>query len=80
MQINIKRWLNFAFVFVTITALWIGLAAAAAPQADIETPATTTPVPGLLEPGNPTFVLIIGAIVILTIITTSTIFQKRISR
>ena len=79
MQINIKRWLNFALVFIVITGLWIGLAAATAPQANTETTATPTPVPGLLEPGNPIFALIIGAIVILTIIT-STIFRKRSSR
>jgi hypothetical protein len=80
MQINIKRWLNFIFVFVVLTGLWVSLAAAVTPQVSTETPSTPTPVPGLLEPGNPTFALIIGAIVIVTIVVTSSLFRKRMKR
>jgi len=80
MQINFKRWLNFVFVFVVLTGLWAGLAAAATPQVDIESSKSPTPVPGLLEPGNPTFALIIGAIVIVAIVVTSSIFRRRRKR
>jgi hypothetical protein len=80
MQINIKRWLNFVVVFILLMGLWISLAAASASQLVTDAFAAPTPVPGLLEPGNPTFALIIVAIIIVTIVTTSSIFRNRSSR
>ena len=77
MKIHLKRWLNFVVVFVILSGLWISLAAAAAPQINTASPA---PIPGLLEPGNPTFALIVGAIVILTIVLTSSLLRLRRSR
>jgi hypothetical protein len=80
MHFNIKRWFSYVVVFIVLTSLWVGLAAAASPQLDTETAATPTPVPGLLEPGSPTFGLIIGAIVIVTIVIASSLFRKQRKR
>ncbi|MBU0512116.1 MAG: hypothetical protein KJ638_10530 [Chloroflexi bacterium] len=64
MKPNLPRWLNFVFIFIVLVGLWISIAAAVSPGAN---PADSmlVPIPG---PGSPTFGLIIGAILIVTII------------
>ena len=74
MKINLTRWSSFVFVFLILTSIWTTLAAAA-PHENIET--MTPPSPGVIEPGDPTFSIIIGAIVIVTIIIASSVFRKR---
>ncbi len=67
MKPNLPRWLNFVFIFIVFVGLWISIAAAVSPSAN---PADSmlVPIPGS---GSPTFGLIIGAILIVTIIIAS---------
>ncbi len=67
MKSNLTRWINFVFVFIVLVSLWISIAAASPPGANPSAP-TLAQIPG---PGSPTFGLIIGAIVIVTIIIAS---------
>jgi len=68
------RWLSFILVFALLTILWITLVAAISPRLLSEI--THSPVPGMFHPNNSTFGITIGAIVLLTIVITSTIFRK----
>lgn len=72
---NRPRWLSFILVFIILTFFWISLAAAASPLQTIDRPVQQA-VPGILHPGNHTFGIIVGAIILVTIVVTSAVFHK----
>ena len=72
---NRPRWLSFILVFIILTFFWISLAAAASPHQTTDLPVQQA-VPGVLQPGNPTFGIILGAIVLVTIVITGSAFRK----
>lgn len=74
MNQNRPRWLSFVVVFTILTIFWITLVAAISPRLLSEI--AHSPVPGMFQPGNSTFGITIGAIVLLTIVLTSTLFRK----
>lgn len=69
------RWLSFLFVFILLTFFWISLAAAASPH-QISSITSEQTLPGLIQPGNTTFGITIGAIVLVAIVITSAVFRK----
>lgn len=69
------RWLSYVLVFLIILFLWTSLAAAASPNRQTQI-TQFSPVPGLLLPGNTTFGITIGAIILVTIVITSAIVRK----
>jgi len=56
--------------------LWGGLAAATSPE-QVSNIQSATPAKGVFHPQNPSFGMIIGAIVMLTVIITSVIIRSR---
>jgi len=72
---NRPRWLSFILVFIILTFFWISLAAAASPHQITDLPVKQA-VPGILHPGNPTFGIIIGAIILVTIVVASAAFRR----
>jgi hypothetical protein len=75
-NMNRPVWLSYIIVFTIIVFFWTILAAAAASDVVPQT-IQKSPVPGLLHPGNTTFGITIGAIVLVTIVITSAILRRR---
>ncbi len=72
---NRRRWLSFLLVFLILTFFWISLATAASPHQSTEIPVEKA-VPSILVPGNTTFGITIGAIVLVTIVISGAAFRK----
>jgi hypothetical protein len=72
---NRPRWLSFLLIFFVLTFLWISLAAAASPQQSSEI-AVQQPMTSVFQPGNTTFGITVGAIVLVAIVLTSAAFRS----
>ena len=71
-----KRWLIFGVVLFGLMAMWTTMAAASAPSLHSETQ-QSYPIPSLIGPGYPTFEIVLGAVVIVAIIVSTTFLQIR---
>ncbi len=71
-----KRWMILGVVLFGLMAMWTTMAAASSPLLSPEMQ-PSSPVHSLFGPGSPTFEVVLGAVVIVTIIVSTTFLQIR---